>query len=257
MATAFPPLSAAVTRILSLSGFPAALKTKDIQGAFSEWSEVNGGFRIKWQDDTNLLMVFADAGVAKRAYLQALAAPHPIFTSATGANTTNIKPYDGPDAQNVIASINSRPQGGGHRTRASMSSGATPTAATVAAQTHARGVSHSFAPTRPGNGQLSHSSSTQSNLSTIVRESSPTLPPMPNQPTLNALINSTLSDLDQTTSRTGSSPPSEAERVAPKIGDPGRRMVGHHLGIRHPGLGRPASSNGGSDIADALGAASD
>lgn len=63
MATAIPPLSAAVTRILALSGFPAQLKTRDIQSAFSEWENVNGGFKIKWLDDTNLLMVFADAGV--------------------------------------------------------------------------------------------------------------------------------------------------------------------------------------------------
>jgi hypothetical protein len=56
-------LSASVTRILSLTGFPKDLKTKDIQSAFSEWENVNGGFKIKWRDDTSLLIVFQDARV--------------------------------------------------------------------------------------------------------------------------------------------------------------------------------------------------
>ena len=59
------PLSASVTRILSLTGFPKELKTKDIQSAFSEWESVMGGFRIKWIDDTSLMIVFNDAGVGE------------------------------------------------------------------------------------------------------------------------------------------------------------------------------------------------
>ena len=63
MTTQLTPLSASVTRILSLSGFSKDLKTKDIQSAFSEWENMLGGFRIKWVDDTSLMMVFADATV--------------------------------------------------------------------------------------------------------------------------------------------------------------------------------------------------
>ena len=63
MATSLAGLSASVTRILSLTGFPKELKTKDIQSAFSEWETVNGGFKIKWKDDTSLLIVFQDATV--------------------------------------------------------------------------------------------------------------------------------------------------------------------------------------------------
>lgn len=67
MATApLPPLSASVTRILALTGFPSELKTKDIQAAFNEYDGVNGGFRIKWVDDTSLLLVFNDPGVGER-----------------------------------------------------------------------------------------------------------------------------------------------------------------------------------------------
>jgi hypothetical protein len=119
MASPLPPLSASVTRILSLTGFPPELKTKDIQAAFSEWDGVGGGFKIKWVDDTSLLLVFADAGVgeppyeclscslsrdpdtplAKRAYLQTILSPPPSLTSPTSALTLQVKPYDGSDAQ--------------------------------------------------------------------------------------------------------------------------------------------------------------
>lgn len=69
MAMAPPPppppqqLSACVTRILSLSGFPQSLKTRDVQQAFAEYDQDRGGFRIKWVDDTSLLLVFNDATV--------------------------------------------------------------------------------------------------------------------------------------------------------------------------------------------------
>ena len=65
MATSLSQLSACVTRILSLTGFPKELKTRDIQAAFSEWDTANGGFKIKWIDDTSLLVVFADATVGE------------------------------------------------------------------------------------------------------------------------------------------------------------------------------------------------
>lgn len=65
MAASLSQLSACVTRILSLTGFPKELKTRDIQAAFSEWETVNGGFKIKWIDDTSLLVVFHDATVGE------------------------------------------------------------------------------------------------------------------------------------------------------------------------------------------------
>jgi Nuclear cap-binding protein subunit 3 len=63
MASSLSQLSACVTRILTLTGFPKELKTRDIQTAFAEWENVNGGFKIKWIDDTSLLIVFQDATV--------------------------------------------------------------------------------------------------------------------------------------------------------------------------------------------------
>ncbi len=65
MATSLAGLSASVTRILSLTGFPKELKTKDIQTASSDWEGVNGGFKIKWKDDTSLYIVFQDATVGE------------------------------------------------------------------------------------------------------------------------------------------------------------------------------------------------
>ena len=61
MSSSISQLSASVTRILSLTGFPKELKTRDIQSAFSEFENASGGFKIKWIDDTSLLIVFADA----------------------------------------------------------------------------------------------------------------------------------------------------------------------------------------------------
>ena len=65
MAATLSGLSACVTRILSLTGFPKELKTKDIQAAFAEYETISGGFKIKWRDDTSLLIVFQDANVGE------------------------------------------------------------------------------------------------------------------------------------------------------------------------------------------------
>lgn len=65
MAASLSGLSASVTRILSLTGFPKELKTKDIQSAFSDYEGMTGGFKIKWRDDTSLLIVFQDATVGE------------------------------------------------------------------------------------------------------------------------------------------------------------------------------------------------
>lgn len=65
MAANLSGLSASVTRILYLTGFPKELKTKDIQSAFAEFENQNGGFKIKWKDDTSLLIVFQDPTVGE------------------------------------------------------------------------------------------------------------------------------------------------------------------------------------------------
>ncbi|WVQ94009.1 hypothetical protein IAU59_001087 [Kwoniella sp. CBS 9459] len=103
-------LSAAVTRILHLANFSADLKTRDLQNMFKEWENEKGGFRIKWLDDVNALVVFADASVAKRAYLSLLLRPPPAFSGL-------IRPYDRPDAAQIIQSLAARALG--HRSAGS------------------------------------------------------------------------------------------------------------------------------------------
>lgn len=56
----FTPMAPLATRILSLSGFPPELKTRDIQAVFSQWENDRGGFKIKWVNDTNALVIFND-----------------------------------------------------------------------------------------------------------------------------------------------------------------------------------------------------
>ena len=237
-----------------------------------EWENVNGGFKIKWRDDTSLLIVFADAATgdhsanaslgdssltfpcvpAKRAYLQTLASPPTVFSSPTSSKSATIKPYDGPDAQAVIQAVNARTHGHngsrGHHSRSSVSS-----------------ASINGVPGRKntGNGALSNSSSLNGLASIpdgqplpLPRDPSPTLPNIPAHPTLNALINSSLSPTEQGVvlfppqgssaipivspsngnASTSDTVATETQSTPPRIGDPGRRMVGHALGIRHPGL---------------------
>jgi len=254
MAAALSGLSACVTRILSLTGFPKELKTKDIQAAFAEYEAMSGGFKIKWKDDTSLLIVFQDATVAKRAYLNTLAFSPPILTSASGV-PASIRPYDGPDAQSVIQTVNAR----GHHSSASRSHH--PRAASVSIFPNARSTSGSIL--NPNHGRNGHAPSPSGQHVVIPerqtdREPSPTLPNLPSHPTLNALINSSLGDsvagadllgsdpAISTTSLPQPQPIQHETSTPPRIGDSGKRMLGAALGVRHPGLGPRIVGGGGS-----------
>jgi len=240
-------LSASVTRILYLTGFPKELKTKDIQTAFSEYENAAGGFKIKWKDDTSLLIVFQDAAVAKRAYLQTVAFPHAILTSPSTGITATIRPYDGPDAQTVIQTVNSRGQhtsnpSRGHNNRAASIS----VFPTRSANNSGNGGNGNF---RNGH----NSTLSQLNMNGSIpehpqangnREPSPTLPNLPSHPTLNELINSAVSPTTEDPAIL------HAEGGGPRIGDPGKRMLGAALGVRHPGLGpRNVQGRGGEERA--------
>lgn len=129
-----PPASAAVTRILEIKGFSASLKTRDLHAAFAPFDvsssgagAVNGtstststsgggavpAFRIKWVDDTSALVVFVDPIICKRAYLGSLLNPPKDLKSPV-----KIRPYDAPDAQNVIQTVSARAGAGGLTGRA-------------------------------------------------------------------------------------------------------------------------------------------
>jgi len=242
MAASLAALSASVTRILSLTGFTKELKTKDIQAAFSEWENVGGGFKIKWQDDTSLLLVFADPAVAKRAYLQTLASPPEAIAPPNSDQSATIRPYDGPDAQNIIQAVNARHSNGrGHNVRAS----------SVSIPSHGRGASISQHNGRNGNGHIQVNGSEPNGNG---REPSPTLPNLPSHPTLSALIGESIPSSG--TENTPTDPAILATSMhpdgipgAPRIGDPGKRMLGHALGMRHPSLA-PRAVNGSVSGAD-------
>ncbi|KAG6897959.1 hypothetical protein C0992_008349 [Termitomyces sp. T32_za158] len=248
MSSSVAGLSASVTRILSLTGFSKELKTKDIQFAFSEYESMNGGFKIKWKDDTSLLIVFQDPVVAKRAYLQTIASPPAILSSSTGASAI-IRPYDGPDAQSIIQTVNSRGQyntvpSRGHNVRS----------ASVSTFSPAR-TAPGPPPAQPIANRISQHIAIPEHSPSNGREPSPTLPSLPTHPTLNYLINSSLGDA---VTGAHNNPPADPAILTtslqsdfngggPRIGDPGKRMLGAALGMRHPSLGaRVLNGAGGS-----------
>jgi len=243
MSTSLTSLSASVTRILSLTGFPKELKTKDIQSAFSEYEGTNGGFKIKWKDDTSLLIVFQDPSIAKRAYLHTLANPPPILISATTGILATIKPYDGPDAQGIITSVNSRHNSNPSRSHNARSS-------SISVFPTSRSISSSSSGNlnqRPGQQTQHVTIPENAAVNGTAREPSPTLPSLPSHPTLNYLINSSLSEAVAGASPTdNSNAPQELNGAGPRIGDPGKRMLGAALGVRHPGLG-PRNVNGNAN----------
>jgi hypothetical protein len=235
-------LSASVTRILSFTGFAKELKTKDIQVAFSEWENVGGGFKIKWKDDTSLLIVFQDASVAKRAYLHTLAFPPAILATNPSAS---IKPYDGPDAQTVIQTVNARGQHNSNPSR-----GHNMRAASISVfPNRSANNSQNGSSLRNGNGHVLNTTISEHSPKINAREPSPTLPSLPSHPSLNDLINSAVSHED---------PAILHAEGPPKIGDPGKRMLGAALGVRHPALGPRVinghSTGGGSPVSTPRGA---
>lgn len=82
-------------------------------------------------------------------------------------------------------------------------------------------------------------------------EPSPTLPSVPSQPTLSSMISSSTSfgeDAIMNDPAILMASEQNPGSAAPRIGDPGKRMLGAALGVRHPGLGpRNIGGNSGSN----------
>lgn len=151
------------------------------------------------------------SSVAKKAYLSTLVNPPPLFTSPTGDKTVSLRPYDGPDAQNVIAAVNSRANGG-HRARPSMSASSGNVmaglvqvggaASGVAPPTLPPSLSSTAGHARSGSRQWKKPLNVDPNYppqisstSPLAREPSPSLPNLPSQPTLGSLISSSLTGI--------------------------------------------------------------
>lgn len=91
------------------------------------------------------------------------------------------------------------------------------------------------------------------------REHSPTLPNLPSHPTLNSLISSSLGEgvtpeppVDPAI-LASSMHPDGVLQSAPRIGDPGKRMLGAALGVRHPGLQSRGQEQSYRDVTRAMG----
>lgn len=191
--------------------------------------------------------------------MHAIAFPPAALTSASGASIS-IRPYDGPDAQTVIQNVNSRGQH--NPNNPSRSHNARSNSISVFPN-NTRSASISAPVSQPpnfrngngngnGNGPAQHVTIPEVHY-TSGREPSPTLPNLPTHPTLNSLISSSLGEA--VASSHNPSPPADpailvtslqSDMMAgggPRIGDPGKRMLGAALGVRHPGLG-PRAQNG-------------
>ena len=184
---------------------------------------------------------------AKRAYLSIIANPPAIFSSPTSDSSAVIRPYDGPDAQAIIQNVNSRGQ---HPTRGHNARSAS--LAIQSQRTRSNGSVNNFGVLAVGtNGNTpldlqANALPSPGPISPIGREGSPSLPNLPSHPTLDSLISSSLVD--------GSAPATDPAILAmsphtsgPRIGDPGKRMLGAALGVRHPGL--PPRQVGNADHA--------
>ncbi|BGP15522.1 hypothetical protein JCM10213v2_003501 [Rhodosporidiobolus nylandii] len=116
------------TRVLLLRDFDAALKTKDLQEALSEWQDEPGGLKVKWRDDTSAWAVFGEPAVAKRAFLTLVTCPPSSLSGAI------IEPYNAPDVPSILSAVANRPRsrsiagqgatsgvtGGGHSRKSSL-----------------------------------------------------------------------------------------------------------------------------------------
>lgn len=174
--------------------------------------------------------------IAKRAYLHALAFPPAILATNPSAS---IKPYDGPDAQNVIQTVNAR---GLHSSNPSRGHNMRAASISVFPNRSANN-SQNGGSLRNGNGHVLNTTISEHSPKINAREPSPTLPSLPSHPSLNDLINSAVSHED---------PAILHAEGPPKIGDPGKRMLGAALGVRHPALGPRVinghSTGGGSPV---------
>jgi hypothetical protein len=90
-----------------------------------------------------------------------------------------------------------------------------------------------------------HPSINTNGLGPMGREPSPTLPSLPSHATLSSMILSSSPYADEAIINDPAVLSSEQSNNSgpPRIGDPGKRMLGAALGVRHPGLG-PRNVNG-------------
>jgi len=139
------------TRILLLSGFAPELRTRDLLAVFSPWEDVGGGLRVKWIDDRSAYIVFQDAIVAKKAFLSTVANMPPSLTSTLenpSQPTAKLTPYSGPEVDNILSSLSSRPRS---RSNAGIAANATSSSQIMPSQSPMSGAASSMHNRRTSN----------------------------------------------------------------------------------------------------------
>ena len=100
------------TRILLLSNFNPALKTKDLIQLVSDrvpTASPADSFKLKWRDDTSCFVVFAEPFAAKRAFLRLIAdPPAPLSPRETGTYAPCIHAYTGADSAQIIQAVQNK-----------------------------------------------------------------------------------------------------------------------------------------------------
>lgn len=117
LSLSLPLVSPLVTRVLELRGFSPQLQTRDLHALLSPATLGDeSAYKIKWRDDTCAYVIFQDASLAKRAYLQLLCAPPPLMQQDPSANAPKtcarltstsyaaVRPCTGPEAASLLGS---------------------------------------------------------------------------------------------------------------------------------------------------------
>ncbi|OAV89522.1 hypothetical protein PTTG_04124 [Puccinia triticina 1-1 BBBD Race 1] len=231
------------TRVLLLADFNKELKTRDIQHVFAEWEDDRGGFKIKWVDDTSCLIVFADPGVAKRAFLGVLSNPPSSLTTIQpdgSGKLAKLRAYNKPDVPQILASVQNRPRSRSnasqslHSRASSIAStgglGRRPSMGTMAARNRTSLSGPSGLASRAGS--IAPMSSNPLGHAELMDNASGLPTSNGGSMSMNPAINLPNSDSGDSSATIGSAPGST---MRPRIEDAGKRFIAS-------GLSKPASA---------------
>ena len=122
--SSLPLVSPLETHVLELTGFSSMIRTRDLHLILAPWSYGEPeAYRIKWQDDNTVYILFQDASVAKKVYLSFLCSPPDILRADFNGTElydatripcgrlqsvpyAHIRPLNGPKADALLANAN-------------------------------------------------------------------------------------------------------------------------------------------------------
>lgn len=122
--SSLPLISPLETHVLELTGFSPMVRTRDLHLILAPWSYGEPeAYRIKWQDDNTVYILFQDASIAKKVYISLVCSPPDILRAdfngtelydATripcsrlqSVQYADIRPINGPKADALLANAN-------------------------------------------------------------------------------------------------------------------------------------------------------